>query len=209
MLEGEKFNTISHLVGVFLAIAGTVALLVASDPASPRKSAALATYGAMLIVLYLCSTIYHVLHHGQAKRIFHVFDHCAIYLLIAGTYTPLTLLALRGPWGNALFVIVWALAAAGIAKDVFLRGRLRVLSVILYVLMGYLVVVAIHPLRAAMPHAGIVWIAAGGVVYTVGIVFYGLSKRVAHAHGIWHLMVLAGSTCHYVAVMRYVVPLPG
>lgn len=208
MLYGEKFNTITHLIGVILAIAATVVLIVFSDPMSARKSAALAVYGAMLIVLYLSSTLYHVLHQGEAKRLFHIFDHCAIYLLIAGTYTPLTLLTLHGPWGNALFIIVWSLAIGGIVKDVFLYNRYRVISVVLYVLMGYLVVVAIHPLRAAMPLQGIAWIAAGGVVYTVGIAFYGMSKKFAHAHGIWHILVMAGSACHFVAVFRYVAPLP-
>jgi len=134
-----------------------------------------------------------------------VFDHCAIYLLIAGTYTPLTLITLRGPWGWWLFGIVWTLAIAGVLKDTLLHGRYRAISVVLYILMGWLVIVAVKPLRMAMPADGITWIAAGGVVYTAGLVFFALSKRVAHMHGIWHLCVIGGSACHYVAVMRYVV----
>jgi hemolysin III len=157
----------------------------------------------MMIVLYLSSTLYHSLR-GRAKNVFHVFDHCAIYLLIAGTYTPITLITLRGRWGWWLFGIVWTLAIAGVLKDTLLRGRYRPISVVLYVLMGWLVVVAIQPLRMAMPSRGIVWLAAGGLAYTLGIVFFALSKHVVHAHGIWHLCVIGGSACHYVAVTRYV-----
>jgi hemolysin III len=156
-----------------------------------------------MIVLYLSSTLYHSLR-GRAKNVFHVFDHCAIYLLIAGTYTPITLITLRGRWGWWLFGIVWTLAIAGVLKDTLLRGRYRPISVVLYVLMGWLVVVAIQPLRTAMPSRGIVWLAAGGLAYTLGIVFFALSKHVVHAHGVWHLCVIGGSACHYVAVTRYV-----
>ncbi|MCU1349920.1 MAG: hemolysin, partial [Acidobacteria bacterium] len=163
-------------------------------------------YGAMLVALYLSSTLYHSLHPGRAKRIFHVFDHCAIYLLIAGTYTPITLLTMRGAWGWTLFGIVWGLAIAGIAKDVFLHGRFRAVSVVLYVLMGWLVVIAMGPLKQAMPAQGIAWLAAGGLVYTIGIVFFALSKRVVHMHGVWHLCVIGGSFCHFVAVFRYIAP---
>ncbi len=204
MYAGERFNSITHIVGTVLAIIGT-GVLIGAVPAgsSPRKIAALAIYGAMLVTLFLSSTLYHSLR-GRAKQIFHVFDHCAIYLLIAGTYTPLTLVTLHGPWGWTLFGIVWALAVIGILKDVFLHGRLRALSVVLYVLMGWLVVIAFKPLQQNFPAAGIAWLIAGGLVYTAGIVFYALSKRVIHMHGLWHLCVLGGSACHYVAVLRYV-----
>lgn len=204
MYAGERFNSITHIVGTILAIAGTV-VLIAAVPAgsSMRKIAALGVYGAMLVTLYLSSTLYHSLR-GKAKQIFHVFDHCAIYLLIAGTYTPLTLVTLHGPWGWTLFGIVWGLAVTGVLKDVFLHGRLRTLSVVLYVLMGWLVVIAFKPLQQNFPAAGIAWLIAGGLVYTAGIVFYALSKRVIHMHGLWHLCVIGGSACHYVAVLRYV-----
>jgi hemolysin III len=138
------------------------------------------------------------------KSIFHVFDRCAIYLLIAGTYTPFTLLVLRGAWGWWLFGIVWALAAAGIAKDILFHNRFRVISVVLYLMMGWLVIVAFGPLQRSLPAPGIAWLAAGGIVYTAGIVFFALSKHVVHTHGLWHLCVIAGSACHYVAVLRYV-----
>jgi hemolysin III len=204
MYHGERFNSITHLIGTVLAIAGTaVLILVAVQKGGPRAIAALSVYGAMMIVMYLSSTLYHSVR-GPAKKVFHLFDHCAIYLLIAGTYTPFTLLALRGVWGWSLFAVIWTLAIVGILKDVFFHNRFRVVSVILYVLMGWLVIVAFGPLQRAVPPPGIAWLAAGGVAYTAGIVFYALTKRIAYGHGMWHLCVLGGSVCHYVAVLRYV-----
>jgi hemolysin III len=205
MYAGERFNSITHIAGSVLAIIASVFAIrgVVTHGRDATTITAVTIYGAMLIVLYLSSTLYHSLR-GKAKKVFHVFDHCAIYLLIAGTYTPLTLITLRGPWGWWLFSIVWTLAIAGVLKDTILHGRYRAISVVLYVLMGWLVIVAIKPLRMAMPSDGIAWIAAGGAVYTAGIVFFALSKRVAHMHGVWHLCVIGGSACHYVAVMRYV-----
>lgn len=204
MYHGERFNSITHLVGSVLALAGaSVAITLAAQRGGWDRITAVAIYGAMLLVLYLSSTLYHSLR-GKPKQLFHVFDHCAIYLLIAGTYTPLTLITLRGPWGWTLFVIVWVLAIAGVLKDIFLHGRYRIISILLYMLMGWLIVIAFTPLQRALPAPGIALLAAGGIVYTVGIVFFALSKRVAHMHGIWHLFVLAGSIFHYVAVVRYV-----
>lgn len=205
MYAGERFNSITHIAGSVLAIIGTiVAVQSAVSRGRDRETiTAIAIYGAMMILLYLSSTLYHSLR-GPAKSVFHVFDHCAIYLLIAGTYTPITLITLRGPWGWWLFGIVWTLALAGVLKDTLLRGRYRPASVVLYVLMGWLVVVAIQPLRLAMPSRGILWLAAGGVAYMLGIIFFALSKHVVHAHGVWHLCVIGGSACHYVAVTRYV-----
>jgi hemolysin III len=188
MYAGERFNSITHIIGSVLALIGSVFAIRVVAGRDATTIAAITIYAAMLIVLYLSSTLY----------------HCAIYLLIAGTYTPITLITLRGPWGWWLFGIVWTLAIAGVLKDILLPGRYRVISVVLYLLMGWLVVVAIAPLRQAMPPNGIAWIAAGGAFYTAGIVFFALSKRVVHMHGIWHLCVIGGSACHYVAVMRYV-----
>jgi hemolysin III len=202
MYPGERFNSITHLVGTVLAIIGAAGLLVVTRGGA-AKIAAMAVYGAMLVLLYVSSTLYHSFR-GRAKRVFHVFDHCAIYFLIAGTYTPLTILTLRGAWGWTLFGIVWGLAAAGIVKDSVFRGRYRAVSVVLYALMGWLVVVAFEPLRRALPPAAIAWLIAGGIIYTVGIVFFAMSKRVAYTHGVWHLFVIAGSVCHYVAMVRYV-----
>jgi len=204
MYQGERFNSITHLVGSVLALCGaSVAITLAAQRGGWGRITAVAIYGAMLFVLYLSSTLYHSLR-GKPKQVFHVFDHCAIYLLIAGTYTPFTLVTLRGAWGWTLFAIVWLLAIAGVLKDVLFRGRYRPVSVVLYVLMGWLIVAAFAPLQRALPMTGITLLAAGGIIYTIGIVFFALSKRVAHMHGVWHLFVLAGSVFHYVAVVRYV-----
>ena len=205
MYRGELFNSITHLIGTILAVIGTAVLITsaARSGAGVRTMAALAVYGAMRVVLYLSSTLYHSVS-GPSKKVFHVFDHCAIYLLIAGTYTPFTLVTLRGVWGWSLFAIIWLLATAGVAKDIFLQGRYRAVSVVLYVVMGWLVVVAFGPLKNALPMDGIWWLVAGGLVYTAGIVFFALSKRVMHMHGLWHLCVMGGSACHYVVVYRYV-----
>jgi len=202
MYPGERFNSITHLVGTVLAVVGAVALLVITDGGA-RKLIALGVYGAMLVLLYLSSTLYHSFR-GKAKKIFHIFDHCAIYFLIAGTYTPLTLIKLRGAWGWTLFGIIWALAAIGVAKDALFHMRYRAVSVVLYALMGWMVVIAFRPLRQALPAAAIAWLVAGGIVYTIGIAFFAMSKRVAYTHGVWHLFVIAVSICHYVAMVRYV-----
>ena len=204
MYRGERFNSITHLVGTVLAVIATsVAVTIAAKRSGPRAVTAVAIYGAMLIVLYLSSTLYHSLR-GPAKRVFKVFDHTSIYLLIAGTYTPFTLVTLHGPVGWWLFGTVWTLAAIGIAKDVFFHGRLRWLSIVLYVVMGWLIFAAIGPLQRALPMVAIVWLTIGGVFYTAGIVFYANSKRVAHMHGMWHLCVIGGSVCHYFTVLLYV-----
>jgi hemolysin III len=204
MYHGERFNSITHLVGTLLAIAGTAVLIpLAAKRGGPRAITSLSIYGAMMIVMYLSSTLYHSFR-GPVKNLFHVFDHCAIYLLIAGTYTPFTLLGMRGAWGWWIFGIIWALAIAGILKDVFFHNRFKIISVVLYVLMGWMVIVAFGPLSKNVAAAGIAWLAAGGVVYTAGIGFYSVSKRMAYGHGMWHLCVIGGSVCHYVAVLRYV-----
>ena len=204
MVRGERFNSITHLVGTVLALIGASALVTsAAQHADARTITAVGVYGGMLVILYVSSTLYHSLV-GVAKRVFHVFDHCTIYLLIAGTYTPFMLVTLRGPWGWTLFSLVWTLALAGVLKDALLHGRFRWISIVLYMLMGWLVVVAIGPLRHALPAAGIAWLLVGGIVYTVGMIFFALSKRVRYTHGVWHLFVLGGSVCHYVAVYRYV-----
>ena len=208
MYRGERFNSITHLVATVLAIVATpVVITLAATHADGRTIAAVALYCGMLIVLYLSSTLYHSFQ-GKPKKIFQVFDHTSIYLLIAGTYTPFTLVTLRGALGWWLFGIVWSLAIAGVLKDVFLHGRFRAISVVLYVLMGWLIVFAFVPLKRALPPGGIAWLIAGGILYTMGIAFYAMSKRVAYSHGAWHLMVMGGSVCHYVAVLRYVALAP-
>ncbi len=204
MYKGELLNTITHLVGAVAAVSGAAVLIVsASLEGDPWKVVSFSIYGATLIILYLFSTLYHGMR-GRAKGIFQKFDHTAIYLLIAGTYTPFTLVTLRGPWGWSLFGAVWGLAAAGILVDIFHKDKRRFIPVVIYVIMGWLVVIALKPLRAALPASAFGWLLAGGLLYTGGIVFYALDKRLAHSHGIWHLFVLAGSMSHFIAVFFYV-----
>ncbi|MDT8376300.1 MAG: hemolysin III family protein [Mariprofundaceae bacterium] len=206
MLQGERLNGYSHLLGTVLAVAGTVLLLIKAGMGGDiRKIVSTGIYAATLLLLYLSSTFYHSLGEGAARRLFLKLDHLAIYLLIAGTYTPFTLVTLRGAWGWTLFGIVWGLAAVGIVLDLFHRKGLRWMQMIIYLVMGWIVVIAWPQLVEALEPAGIAWLVAGGVVYTLGTIFYGLDKRMRHAHGIWHLFVLGGSTCHFIAVFVYVV----
>lgn len=204
MVHGERFNSISHLVGVFLAVAGAAVLIThASLQGDAWRIVAFSVYGAMLIALYLASTLYHSLM-GRAKAVFQKLDHCSIYLLIAGSYTPFALVSLRGPWGWALLGVVWSLAVLGIAQEIWLARGARRLSLVLYVLMGWLAVVAVVPLWNALGPGGFAWLAAGGALYTVGIAFYATDHRVRHGHGIWHLFVLGGSACHFFTFLLYV-----
>jgi hemolysin III len=159
----------------------------------------------MLVILYVFSTIYHSIPNGTAKAVLQKFDHCAIYLLIAGSYTPYTLVTLRGPWGWTLFGLSWGLAVFGIIQELTLGRRTRILSLILYVVMGWIVLIAIKPLMHALPTGGMAWLAAGGIAYSLGVYFFLNDERVKHFHGIWHLFVLAGSVCQYVSVLFYVI----
>ena len=160
--------------------------------------------GAMLFVLYAISTLYHSVRNPRVKAVLQKCDHSAIYLLIAGSYTPFTLVTLRGPWGWSLFGVSWGLAALGIVQELTLGRRTRSVSMVLYVLMGWLALVAVHPLLQALPAAGTAWLVAGGVIYSAGIYFFINDERIRHGHGIWHLFVLAGSLCQFVSVARYV-----
>ena len=205
MVAGERFNSISHLVGTVLALVGASVLITQSAlQADPWKIVAFSVYGAMLFALYLASTLYHALR-GRAKAVFKKLDHCGIYLLIAGSYTPFALVSLRGPWGWSLLGAVWGLALLGIAQELWLARGARVLSLVIYVLMGWLALVAVVPLWEALTPAGFAWLAAGGACYTLGIVFYATDHKLRHGHGIWHLFVLAGSTCHFITMALYVV----
>ena len=204
--RGEAIaNSLTHGIGALLAVAGLVVLAVA---ASRRGSVAAlvgcVVFGAALVLLYTSSTLYHSLGHvhARARAVLRALDHSAIFLLIAGTYTPFTLVSLRGPWGWSLFAVVWGLAVAGIALRLALRRRPTGLFVALYLAMGWCVVVAVKPLLAAVAPGGIALLVAGGLAYSVGVVFY-VSKRPYH-HAVWHGFVLAGSAFHYAAVLRYV-----
>jgi len=206
VFQDERLSVYSHMLGAVLAVSGLIFLLIkAALTADPWKITAASLYGATLLLLYLSSTLYHGLPQGAARRAFMKLDHLAIYLLIAGTYTPFTLVTLHGAWGWSLFGIVWSLAAAGMVLDMLYRSGLRWMQMVIYLTMGWIVVIAWPQLAAALPAAGIAWLVAGGIIYSLGTVFYGLDKRLLHAHGIWHLFVLAGSVCHYIAVFVYVI----
>jgi hemolysin III len=202
----ELVNVITHGIGAAFGIAGLAALVVGAWRHSDAlRTASFIVYGATLVLLYLASAFYHGARSPRAKRLLQFFDHSAIYLLIAGTYTPFTLVSLRGPWGWTMFGLVWGLAVLGILLNVFFFGRLGFVSTVLYLLMGWLVVIAIKPVMDAVSMRGLVWLVAGGLSYTVGVVFYAWHK-LPYAHPIWHLFVLAGSIFHYFAIFFYVLP---
>ena len=204
MYHGEKFNAWTHLIGALLACAGAIWLLVlASLDGEPRKIVSVAIYGLALVLLYSISTLYHSLR-GSKKLVMRKLDHLSIYLLIAGSYTPFCLVTLHGPWGWWLFGIVWGLAIVGMLQEIKPRSEARVLSIVIYAVMGWIVLIAIDPLLAALGRDGFIWLASGGVLYTVGIIFFSFDSRFRHWHGIWHLFVMAGSLLHYVAILRYV-----
>ncbi|MCU6433178.1 hemolysin III family protein [Undibacterium sp. Jales W-56] len=204
MHYGERFNSITHTVGAALAvIGGSVLLVLAAKSGDPWKIVSFSIYIASLLILYLASTLYHSLR-GVAKDVFRKFDHCAIYLLIAGSYTPFTLVTMRGPWGWSLFGVVWGLALIGVVQELWFARGARISSLIIYMMMGWLAIIGIKPLLAALGVPGFIWLAAGGLLYTLGIGFYATDHKVKHGHGVWHLFVLAGSLCHYVAVLFYV-----
>ena len=204
MYYGERLNVGTHLMGTALAAVGaTVLVVLAARTGDPWKIVSFSIYGVMLFALYGLSTAYHSTR-GRLKAMLRRLDHCSIYLLIAGTYTPFSLVTLRGAWGWSLFGVIWGLAALGIAQEAWLGKGARVVSLVLYVVMGWLGVFAVEPLIAALTPAGFAWLAAGGLLYTVGIVFYALDEKLPHGHGVWHLFVLAGSASHYFAILRYV-----
>lgn len=204
MYYGEKFNAWTHLVGAILATIGAVwMLVVATMSGDIWKIISVAVYGVALVMLYSASTVYHSVR-GRAKVIMQKVDHFSIYLLIAGSYTPFCLVTLHGTWGWTLFGIVWTLAIIGILQEIKPRSEARVMSIVIYAVMGWIVLVAVKPLIAALGMAGFVWLALGGVFYTVGIIFFALDTKVRHFHGVWHLFVIAGSLLHFVAISRYV-----
>ncbi len=204
MYYGEKFNAWSHLVGAVLALVGAVWLLaIASLQGDIWKIVSVAIYGVTLVALYSASTVYHSVR-GRAKTIMQKVDHFSIYLLIAGSYTPFCLVTLRGPWGWTLFGVVWGLAVIGILQEIKPRSEARIMSIVIYAVMGWIVLVAVKPLIAALGTAGFTWLAAGGALYTIGIIFFAYDTRFRHWHGIWHLFVMAGSLLHFVAICFYV-----
>lgn len=202
----ELANAVTHGLGLALSVAGLAVLVVlASLRGTAWHIVACSVYGATLVALYAVSTVYHSVRHPRAKQIVRVFDHSAIYLLIAGTYTPFALVNLRGVWGWTLLGLVWTLAVAGILFKIFAGIRFPKLSTLAYILMGWLALIAIRPILTHVPLHGVEWLLAGGLAYTFGVVFYAW-KRVPYNHAIWHVFVLVGSICHYFAVMFYVLP---
>ena len=203
MHKGERFNSISHLIGAVLALAGGAVLVTfAAMDGDTRKIISYSIYGFTLFLLYLVSTFYHGLS-GSVKRLFQVLDHQAIYLLIAGTYTPFMLVGLRGNLGWWMFGAIWGLAVFGIVLDALPRKGARVVPIIIYLVMGWFCLFALNPMIAALPPEGFRWLLIGGVFYTSGVVFYILDRWYPWCHGIWHLFVLAGSICHYFAILLF------
>jgi hemolysin III len=204
MYYGERFNSITHTVGAALAaIGGTLLIVQAARSGDAWKIVSCSIYAATLLILYLTSTLYHSLQ-GRAKDVLRQLDYCAIYLLIAGSYTPFTLVSLRGPWGWALFSVVWGLAVIGIVQELLFAKGARVLSLLIYVAMGWVGVIGARPLIDALGWNGFMWLAVGGLVYTLGIAFFVTDHKWRYGHGVWHLFVLGGSACHFGAVLLYV-----
>ena len=201
---GEEIaNAISHGLGMIGAIAITPFLILKAIPLGAGAVTGAAIFGASMIILYASSAMYHSLPQCKAKKIFQIFDHAAIFLLIAGTYTPFTLSVLQGAWGWTLFGLIWGLAALGVIMKTIHTDGTSKLSIALYLAMGWLAVFAVRPLYDSMPLEGLLWILAGGVMYTGGVIFFAYDHRVKYNHLIWHLFVLAGTTCHVVAVIEY------
>jgi hemolysin III len=199
-------NVVTHAIGMVLSCGGAAALIVASVwRGSAWHVVGSSIFAASLILLYTSSTLYHAFSATRAKRIFRALDHSAIYVLIAGTYTPFTLVSLRGGWGWSLFGVLWGLALCGVVLKIFAVGRFPALSTSVYILMGWIGVIALKPLVAAVSLPGLLWLLAGGLFYTGGVVFY-VAKRLPYNHAVWHLFVLGGSVCHYGAVFFYVIP---
>ena len=204
MHRWDRLNSITHLIGAVAALAGTVVLVVfASLKGDAWKIVSFSIYGICLFLLYFFSTLYHS-HTGNKKTILRKLDHIAIYLLIAGTYMPFTLVTLRGTWGWSLFGVVWGLAILGILLDTFTHKGRRTLPIIIYVLMGWISILAIKPLLQSLSVNGFMWLLSGGAFYTFGIVFYVLDKKKPYYHTVWHLFVLAGSTTHYITILLFI-----
>ncbi|QUJ67523.1 hemolysin III family protein [Photobacterium sp. GJ3] len=206
----EVANSLSHGAGMIFGIVALVMLLMRAVEvnADALSIASLSIYGASMILLYLASTLYHAIPFDGAKRVLKTLDHCAIYLLIAGTYTPFLLITLRTPLAVTLMAVIWTVALLGIIFKVAFVYRFKRLSLVIYLAMGWLSLVAVYPLAMAMSTAGLVLLAAGGVVYSLGVVFY-VNQQIPYNHAIWHLFVLGGTVCHFLAIYLYVAPTAG
>lgn len=202
--RGEEIaNSVSHGVGLLAAlVAAPVLVLSAVRHGGAARIAGASVFAGATVLLYLTSTLYHALPANRAKQVFRLLDHASIYVMIAGTYTPITLSVLGGTWGWTLFGIVWGLALGGVVLTTVGGVRYPKLRTSLYLAMGWLILVAVKPLRLRMPSEGLLWLSAGGIAYTVGVVFYA-AKRVRYCHFVWHLFVVAGTACHFIAVLRF------
>jgi hemolysin III len=206
MFKEETINAWTHGLGALLSLGGLVVLVImAARYGDAWHIVSCCIYGATLVLLFSSSTLYHSCRSERAKHICRIIDHASIYLLIAGTYTPFLLVNLRGGWGWSLFGVIWGLALAGIVFQAFFVNRFRMLQTLIYLAMGWLVVIAFRPLLSRVPLPGLLWLLAGGLSYTVGALFY-LWKKLHYHHAVWHLFVLAGSICHYFAILFYVLP---
>jgi len=206
MIREEMVNSLTHGLGLVLSAAGAAILLVlASLFGNVWHIVSCSIYGGSLLFLYTASTLYHSARSERLKQIMRLLDHVGIFLLIAGTYTPFALVWMRDGWGWTLFGVVWGLAVLGILFKIFSTNRFRNLSTIFYLLLGWMSVLFIKPMLAAIPEGALFWIVAGGLFYTLGVIFYAW-PRLPYSHAIWHLFVLGGSTCHYFAVLFYVLP---
>ncbi|MFA5683634.1 MAG: hemolysin III family protein [Lysobacteraceae bacterium] len=204
-LRAELANALTHGVGAAAALAGGAVLItLAALFGDGWQLAGSIVFGVTLLLLYTASTLYHAIQHPVAKGRLKVFDHCAIYLLIAGTYTPFTLISLRGPWGWSLFAAIWTLALAGVIFKLFYTGRFKRLSTAIYIAMGWLVIVAAKPMLASLDGWTLGWLLAGGLSYTLGTYFYH-RESIRYSHAIWHMFVIGGSVCHFIAVAAQVV----
>jgi len=204
---GEEIaNSITHGFGVIFSVAGlSVLVTLAAIYGDAYRVVSFSIYGATMIIMYLASTFYHSFTHRKVKAFFRVFDHSAIFLLIAGTYTPFTLVTLRGVWGWTLFGLIWGFAVAGILVTVFLMHTLKWVAILIYVIMGWLVVIALKPMIANLPFGGLMWLVAGGLFYTGGIIFY-VWDELPYNHAIWHIFVLLGTVSHFFCILFYVLP---
>ena len=201
---GEEIaNGITHGIGAALSLAALVILVVfASLYGDAWRVVSFSIYGTTLFILYLASTLYHSFRNKRVKHFFNILDHSSIFLLIAGTYTPITLISMRGPWGWTLFGLIWGMAIVGILSKVFFIDRFKMLSVALYIGMGWLILIAVRPMLEMVPPGLIKWIVIGGLCYTFGVIFYAI-KRVPYFHFVWHLFVLAGRITHFLGILFY------
>ena len=205
-LGEEIANSITHGVALLASFAALPLLILAASGGDAWRLVGAIVFGVALVLLYLTSTLYHALPVSRAKHVFRILDHSAIYVLIAGTYTPFTVGALRGPWGWMLLITVWVLAALGIVAKCTVGFRYERLSTVLYVAMGWLAVVALRPLLTHVSPVGLVWLVAGGICYTGGVAFYVTDRRLRYGHALWHGFVMAGSVCHFCAVLWHATP---